>query len=140
MAGVDYVATNGVLTFADGQASTNVTITILNPNIVENSKTFNFALSNPVSAISTNCYLLAPSNAVITITNTVTSISFSSPTYSVSEWGCRRRLPWCERRDQYERERPVCDGGWNRTGRDQLLRHQRNAQLWPRRHFPDVCG
>ncbi len=47
VAGVDYVATNGVLKFADGQASTNVTITILNPDILENSKTFNFALSNP---------------------------------------------------------------------------------------------
>ena len=85
VAGVDYAATNGVLTFADGQASTNVSVTILNPNVLENSKTFNFALSNPHSTISTNCYVLAPSNAVITITNTITEVSFSSPVYSVSE-------------------------------------------------------
>ena len=77
VSGIDYMAhPNGVLKFADGQTSTNVTVTILNPGVLENSKTFNFVLSNPVSAISTNCYLVAPSNAVITITNTVTAHRF----------------------------------------------------------------
>jgi uncharacterized delta-60 repeat protein/uncharacterized repeat protein (TIGR01451 family) len=86
VSGIDYLGvTNGLLQFADGQTSTNVIIPILNPGILENSKTFSFALSNPVSAISTNCYLVAPSNAVVTITNTVTQISFSSAAYSVSE-------------------------------------------------------
>ena len=62
-----------------------MTIPILDPGVLENSKTFNFALSNPVSTISANCYLVAPSNAVITITNTVTQVSFSSAAYSTSE-------------------------------------------------------
>jgi uncharacterized delta-60 repeat protein/uncharacterized repeat protein (TIGR01451 family) len=92
VAGVDYVATNGILDFADGQASTNILLTILNPNILESNKTFIFALSNPRSTISTNCYLLSPSNAVITITNTITAISFSSPVYTVSECGVQAQI------------------------------------------------
>ena len=91
--GLITVATNGVLNFADGQGgSTNVTITILNPDVVEDSKSFSFVLSNPVSAISTNCDLLSPSNALVTITNTVTSISFSSATYSVSELAAQAQI------------------------------------------------
>ena len=85
VAGIDYLGTNGVLTFADGQATNNIIIPILNPNIVEGTKTFNFALSNPIAANSTNAYLLAPSNAVVTITNVYTGISFSSPVYALSE-------------------------------------------------------
>jgi uncharacterized repeat protein (TIGR01451 family) len=92
VAGVDYVATNGVLLFADGIASNNVTLTILNPGVLENTKAFNFVLSNPVSTISTNIYLLSPSNAVITITNTITAISFSSAAYAVNEKGVQVQI------------------------------------------------
>jgi uncharacterized repeat protein (TIGR01451 family) len=92
VAGVDYAATNGVLNFADGQASTNVTVTILNPGVLENTKSFNFALSNPHSSITTNIYLLSPSNAVISITNTLTAFSFSSPAYSVNEKGVQVQI------------------------------------------------
>ena len=92
VAGMDYMATNGVLNFADGQASTNVTVTILNPGVVENPKSFSFNLSNPVSSISTNIYLLPPSNAVISITNTVTALAFSSSTYMVSELGVQAQI------------------------------------------------
>jgi len=88
LAGRDYVATNGTLIFADGQGSTNFTISILNPNIVESSLVFSVALSNP----STNTFLLAPSNAVVTITNVLTGISFASPTYSVSECGAQANI------------------------------------------------
>jgi uncharacterized repeat protein (TIGR01451 family)/uncharacterized delta-60 repeat protein len=84
--GLDYAGiTNGLLEFADGQTSTNVTVTILDRGVVESSKTFIFALTNPVSALSTNCYLLSPSNAVVTITNNFSGFSFSSSTYSVSK-------------------------------------------------------
>ena len=90
--GVDYLGASGVLVFADGQASNTVTLTILNPNILESNKTFNFALSNPFAVLNTNCSLLAPSNAVITITNTITAIGFSSPAYSVSEKGGQAQI------------------------------------------------
>jgi uncharacterized delta-60 repeat protein/uncharacterized repeat protein (TIGR01451 family) len=85
LAGFDYVATNGILAFTDGQATNTVTIPILNPNVVEGDKSFTFALSNPVSASSTNCYLLSPSNAVVKITNVLTGLNFSSSLYSLSE-------------------------------------------------------
>jgi uncharacterized repeat protein (TIGR01451 family)/uncharacterized delta-60 repeat protein len=81
----DYLGTNGVLQFADGQTTTNVTIAILNPNVLENSKSFNFNLTNPLSPLTTNCYLVSPSNAAVTITNSVTQVAFSSMAYTVSE-------------------------------------------------------
>jgi uncharacterized repeat protein (TIGR01451 family)/uncharacterized delta-60 repeat protein len=83
LAGRDYVATNGTLVFGDGQGSTNFTIPILNPNVVESNLVFTVNLSNP----SSNTFLLAPSNAVVTITNVLTGISFTSSRYSVSECG-----------------------------------------------------
>jgi uncharacterized repeat protein (TIGR01451 family)/uncharacterized delta-60 repeat protein len=85
----DYVGTNLLLNFASGQASTNITITILNPNIVESNKTFNLTLSDP----SANSYLVQPSNAVVVITNVLTGISFQSPTYTVSECGVEATIP-----------------------------------------------
>ena len=115
VAGTDYVTNSGVLTFADGQASANVTVAIINNNILESDKTFSFVLSNPLSTISTNCYLLSPSNAVIKITNTVTAIGFSSPTYSVSEKGLQAQITPARRRDQHECECQLCHGG---RGRD----------------------
>jgi uncharacterized delta-60 repeat protein len=72
MNGVDYVATSGVLTFTNGQTNAGFVITILNPNILEGNKTFNLALSDPL--VNTNpAYLVPPSNAVVTITNVLTS-------------------------------------------------------------------
>ena len=81
IAGVDYIATNGVLTFLDGQASSSFNITILNPNLVENNKTFNISIFEP----SPDSYLVTPTNAVVTITNVYVGVAFSSPRYSVSE-------------------------------------------------------
>jgi uncharacterized delta-60 repeat protein/uncharacterized repeat protein (TIGR01451 family) len=89
---VDYLAASGTLTFADGQASTNVTLTINARNVVEGNKTFTFALSNPSSLSTTNIYILSPSNAVITITNTATGLNFSAPSYSVNEKGVQATI------------------------------------------------
>jgi uncharacterized delta-60 repeat protein/uncharacterized repeat protein (TIGR01451 family) len=79
--GVDYVATNGLLTFLDGQATNSFTVTILNPNQVESDKSFNISLFSP----SANSYVVAPSNAVVTITNVYVGLAFGSSSYSVSE-------------------------------------------------------
>jgi uncharacterized delta-60 repeat protein/uncharacterized repeat protein (TIGR01451 family) len=79
--GVDYVATNGTLNFLDGQATNSFTVQILNPHIVESAKNFSVSLFGP----STNSYVVAPSNAVITITNVYVGLSFETPNFSVSE-------------------------------------------------------
>src|SRR5262249_7243903 len=47
MAGNDYVATSGTLTFAAGETSKTFTIPIIDDNLVENDETFNVSLSNP---------------------------------------------------------------------------------------------
>ncbi len=87
--GVDYVATNGLLTFLDGQASSSFTVTILNPNLVENNKTFGISLFGP----SANSYVVAPSNTVVTITNVYVGLAFSSSSYSVSECAVDAVIP-----------------------------------------------
>jgi uncharacterized repeat protein (TIGR01451 family) len=79
--GSDYIGASGTLTFADGQGSTNITIQIVNQKIIATDRAFNITLSNP----SPNAHLLAPSNTVVTITNTLSGISFSSLNFSVSK-------------------------------------------------------
>jgi uncharacterized delta-60 repeat protein/uncharacterized repeat protein (TIGR01451 family) len=89
--GTDYVPTNGTLTFLNGQASNNFTVSILNPNMVENNKTFSVILTNPLVLTlpnpSTNAYLVSPSNATVTITNVLAGLGFGSPAYTVSKCG-----------------------------------------------------
>jgi uncharacterized delta-60 repeat protein/uncharacterized repeat protein (TIGR01451 family) len=87
--GVDYVSTNGGIVFQNGQGSTNIMVQILNPDMVEASKSFDVLLLEP----STNSYLVQPSNAVVIITNVNTGISFGSPSFSVSECGVAAVIP-----------------------------------------------
>lgn len=87
--GVDYVGTNGLLTFLDGQAANSFTVTILNPNVVEGNKTFDISLFGP----SSNSYVVAPSNTVVTITNVYVGLAFSSAAYSVSECAVDAVIP-----------------------------------------------
>jgi uncharacterized delta-60 repeat protein/uncharacterized repeat protein (TIGR01451 family) len=87
--GVDYVATNGLLTFLDGQATNNFTVTILNPNLVESNKTFNISLFSP----STNTFVVSPSNTVVTITNVYVGLAFGSPSFSISECAVDAVIP-----------------------------------------------
>jgi uncharacterized repeat protein (TIGR01451 family)/uncharacterized delta-60 repeat protein len=94
---VDYISTNGTLIFSNGVASNSFIVPILNPNVVESSKTFNLTLSNPkvltLPNPSTNAYLLSPSNATVTITNVLAGVSFGSPAFSVSECGVLAAIP-----------------------------------------------
>jgi uncharacterized repeat protein (TIGR01451 family)/uncharacterized delta-60 repeat protein len=87
--GIDYVATNGTLFFQNGQATNSFTVQILNPNVVENSKSFNLTLSDP----STNSYLVPPSTALVIITNVYTGVSFGAASFSVSECGVQATIP-----------------------------------------------
>jgi uncharacterized repeat protein (TIGR01451 family) len=86
---VDYVGTNGTLTFLDGATNASITINILDPNLVESNKTFSLTLSDP----TTNSYLVAPFSAVVTITNVYVGLAFGSPTFTVSECAASASIP-----------------------------------------------
>lgn len=89
--GVDYVATNETLSFVTGQASASFTVTLLNPGVVDSNKFFNVNLSVPSTA--SNAYVVAPSNAVVMITNVYTGVSFGSGTMAVSECAGQAVIP-----------------------------------------------
>jgi peptidoglycan/xylan/chitin deacetylase (PgdA/CDA1 family) len=61
-AGSDYISTNGILTFIQGETSHTITIPILDDTIDEDNETFSISLSNP-----TNVTLGSPATAVLTI-------------------------------------------------------------------------
>ena len=50
VAGEDYIATSGTLTFPPGTLSQSVPITILNDDFIESDQTFNVVLSNPTNS------------------------------------------------------------------------------------------
>ena len=50
LAGHDYTAASGTLTFAAGETSKAVTITLLNDGVYEANERFNFTISNPTGA------------------------------------------------------------------------------------------
>jgi hypothetical protein len=63
MAGSEYTATSGVLTFADGVISQSFTVTLLPNGIVEGNETVNLTLSNPGGGAA----VATPSAATLTI-------------------------------------------------------------------------
>ncbi len=83
LAGLDYTARAGVLTFNAGETSKTVSIPILNDTLVEPSETFTFTLSNPTGGAK----LGTPTTATITITDddVPSQVKLSAATYRVSE-------------------------------------------------------
>ena len=90
-AGINYSSTNGTLLFLDGQASNIFTVPIKNDNRVDGDLTVNLALSGP-SSLTTQVQLVPPSNSVLTIVETLSGFSFSSPSYTVNENGVRAEM------------------------------------------------
>jgi uncharacterized delta-60 repeat protein/uncharacterized repeat protein (TIGR01451 family) len=82
-AGVDYVATNGTLTFPDGVTAGTFTVPIINNAIVEGNLTASLALSSPGGGAQ----LLSPASATLTIIDVNSGLSFSSSAYTVNENG-----------------------------------------------------
>ena len=68
MIGTDYYPTNGTLTFSPGQSDLQFAVPIINNNLAEGNKIVNLVLSN---AMNTTIGLLSPSNAALTIIDTV---------------------------------------------------------------------
>lgn len=83
LAGADFTATNGTITFLDGEFSHTVLIPIVDDASVEGDESFAVVLSNP----GTGAVLGEPSIASVQIIDNDAGLRFSSPTYSVSESG-----------------------------------------------------
>lgn len=64
IAGVDYTAASGTLTFAPGETSKTVLVPIINDNFYEGNETFSLALGNPSGG---NPLLVFPSSASVMI-------------------------------------------------------------------------
>jgi hypothetical protein len=85
VAGVDYVPTNGILTFTNGLITNTVTVQILNNSLISGLRTFNLNIfsNSPVPPSK----LVAPTNDLITIIDSNTGLSFSSANYSIGGGG-----------------------------------------------------
>ncbi|HYV14238.1 MAG TPA: Calx-beta domain-containing protein, partial [Pyrinomonadaceae bacterium] len=83
IAGSDYTATSGTLTFAPGETSKNISIPIINDNLFENGlETFNLTLSGPSGA----AVLITPNSGTITIFDNEFRPTVSlPPTISITE-------------------------------------------------------
>jgi uncharacterized delta-60 repeat protein/uncharacterized repeat protein (TIGR01451 family) len=81
-AGVDYSATNGSLTFADGETVKSFDLGVIDDAIVEGPRSLMVQLTNASGGAS-----LLQSNALVTVLDNEVGISFGSPAYSVLESG-----------------------------------------------------
>jgi uncharacterized repeat protein (TIGR01451 family) len=81
--GDDFTAASGVLVFTNGEVVRTITVPIIDDTLVEGDETFTVTLSNPAGG----AVLVGNAVATVTITDNDAGISFSSPTYSVSEAG-----------------------------------------------------
>jgi uncharacterized repeat protein (TIGR01451 family)/uncharacterized delta-60 repeat protein len=80
-AGIDYVSTNGVLTFADGVTVAQFKVHIIDNNIVQNPRSLNITLSNPTGGTTIG----SPPTVPLTILDNDVGITFASPTFTVNE-------------------------------------------------------
>lgn len=81
VAGVDYAATNGVLTFADREYSKTIYVPLLNSPQIEGTRVFDVALSN----LSQGGSFLGPNVAEVDLLDVVQGIGFRNAVYVVSE-------------------------------------------------------
>lgn len=79
--GVNYTTVNTTATFAPGEVVQTVLVPIIDDFQITSNKTINLVLSNP----SAPAILGDQTNAVLTIINTDSAITFSSPTYQVAK-------------------------------------------------------
>jgi Calx-beta domain-containing protein/putative Ig domain-containing protein/SdiA-regulated protein len=83
VAGSDYTAVSGILSFGAGQTSLKFTVPVLPDTLDEANETVNLALSQPTGGAT----LVSPSTAVLTIEDNDTGgvLRFSAATYTVGE-------------------------------------------------------
>ncbi len=83
ISGVDYVATNGTLIFADGQTSSTFAIEVIDNSVIDTDKTVNLTLSNP-----TNGFLGGLLNSTLTLLDDdylTNYLAFSTNRFFVNE-------------------------------------------------------
>ncbi len=83
IAGVDYIATNGILSFADGEAAKTIMVPIIDDLIVTGDRTFTVTLINTTGGAQ----VLQPVQTTVTITETHSGLAFSAGNYQVRESG-----------------------------------------------------
>jgi uncharacterized delta-60 repeat protein len=83
VAGVNYTAVNGTLTFSNGVATNYFVVPIINNGIIDTSRSFTVKLSNPTPPGQ----LVAPSTQTVTIVEANNGFAFSSPAYTVLKSG-----------------------------------------------------
>ena len=86
VANLDYIPANGTLSFADGELSKDITISINDDNIFEGDEIFSINLSNPVGGVS----LGQPNTVQISIIENENkppagSLEFSGSNYAIAE-------------------------------------------------------
>lgn len=79
-AGQDYLGTNGILLFSDGQTNATVTIALLSDGLIEPDEAFTVGLSDPTNAI-----IGIASTASVLIQESQCSLSFQRAEYVVEE-------------------------------------------------------
>ena len=84
-AGVDYTAVSGTLIFTNGIGTNAFTVPILNNSLITGMRTFGVSLSDPVPVPPAR--LISPSNEVITVIDSNSGLSFSTPNYSIFSGG-----------------------------------------------------
>ncbi|MBW4551578.1 MAG: hypothetical protein KME35_10780 [Aphanocapsa sp. GSE-SYN-MK-11-07L] len=82
IAGSDYMDNSGTLTFNPGEVSKKVIVRVHSDNRLESDETFSLKLGTP-----TNASLGTTTQSTATIINNDSSLSFSSPTFSINEDG-----------------------------------------------------
>jgi uncharacterized repeat protein (TIGR01451 family) len=80
-AGVDYSPVSGALVFSNGAQTASFSVPIINNRVADADKTFEVVLSNPTTGLQ----VMPPGRAIVSITNDLAGIGFSSPAYSVRE-------------------------------------------------------
>lgn len=80
-AGADYVATNGVVTFQSFDSFQTFNVPILDDTIAEGDETVLIRLFN----LAGSAFLVAPTNATLTILDNDVSVRFSAANYNIAE-------------------------------------------------------
>src|SRR5262249_32710730 len=83
VAGTDYTATSGTLTFGAGEATKTFVVTVLDNDIADGDRSLNLTLLTP----GRGGVLGVPSTMTLTITDDVVGVRFSAASYTVSEAG-----------------------------------------------------
>jgi uncharacterized delta-60 repeat protein len=81
--GVDFLSTNGTVTFTNGQSVLSIPVVLLDDQAVEPSKTVTLSLSNGAGGAP----LGGQDVSVLTITDDDSQVEFSKPSYRVNENG-----------------------------------------------------